>query len=54
MLVSDGDRWIAAQNIQQFLAKLDEEQDEKKRRTLRDLLERERAKLLALNGQKPG
>ena len=45
MALTDGERWIAAQNIERFLAKLDEEQDEGRRQVLRDLIDQERKKL---------
>ena len=45
MGVSDGEKWIAAENISRFQAKLAETKDEAERRTLLDLIEREREKL---------
>jgi hypothetical protein len=45
MTVSDGDRWIAAENISQFQAKLAQTEDEDERRVLRDLIAREKEKL---------
>jgi hypothetical protein len=45
MGVSDGEKWIAAENISRFQAKLAETKDEGERRTLLDLIEREREKL---------
>jgi hypothetical protein len=53
MVVNDGERWIAAQNIQHFEGKLEQEKDEGQRRVLRDLIEREREKLRKTGGQKP-
>lgn len=45
MVVSDGDKWVAAQNILRFEAQLEEENDHQQRAVLRELIERERDKL---------
>jgi len=52
MGLSDGDRWIAAENICRFQVKLAETKDESERRVLRDLIEREREKLGKPSDQK--
>ena len=52
MVVSDGDRWIAAENIRRFQAKLEETHDEVERRVLRDLIKEEQAKLRSSSDQK--
>ena len=53
MAVNDADRWIAAQNIERFQRRLEQEQDETQRRVLRDLIQQEREKLskLGLSGK---
>lgn len=45
MVVSDGEKWVAIQNIIRFEAKLVEEKDREQRSVLRELIERERDKL---------
>lgn len=45
MAMTDGDRWIAAQNIERFLARLEQEQDERQRQVLHDLIAQEKQKL---------
>lgn len=42
MMISDGEKWILAQNIQRFEKMLKDERDEAKLRILRELIEAER------------
>ena len=51
---SDGDRWIAAENITRAQAKLAQTKDEGERRALRDLIAREKEKLAVPKGEKRG
>lgn len=51
--MSDGDRWIAAQNIERFQAQLKDEPDQKRRQVLQNLIEQEREKLRLANDKKP-
>ena len=52
MVVSDGERWVAAENITRWEQQLKDEWDEQRRRVLRDLIDLERDKLHTRNSQK--
>lgn len=43
--MNEGDRWIAAQNVERFEKKLQSEGDPKQRKVLRRLLKREKGRL---------
>lgn len=44
-MTSDGEKWVAVQNIMHFEDLLKSEADEKKRQILLDMIQRERTKL---------
>ncbi len=52
MVVSDGERWVAAENITRWEALLKDEKDDQRCRTLRELIDREREILRTLDSQK--
>jgi len=45
MIISDSEKWVAAQNILHYKKLLADEKDDERRRTLREMIERELTKL---------